>query len=335
MIRPTRPAQHSERIGDKSAYVDDRRAVTYRELELRTARLAGHPARLGVRRGDRVAIHLGNRVELVEAWLGVLRAGAIGVLLNSAASEEELAYFLDDCGAVAVVTEEPVAQPAAVRRVIVVGREEPVAGALGFEDLAATDSDTAARDDLGLDEPAWIHCTQGTTGQSKGVVSTQRSALWSVAKAYVPAYGLEQQDRLLWPLPMFHALDHSGIDHGEAVPRDLETLIASHAATVRHQLGDRPYAVVGHSMGGSAAHALTAHLAALGAPPAGLVLIDSYHITPDREAEPWLLSLPARIPLAAGERFDTLVDDLTLPSLGAYTRSSVAGSPNSRRCRAC
>ncbi|SEE98558.1 Thioesterase domain-containing protein [Streptomyces sp. 3213] len=113
---------------------------------------------------------------------------------------------------------------------------------------------------------------------------------------------------------------HSGVDHGDAVPRDLQTLTASLAVTVRHQLGDRPYVVVGHSMGGSAAHALTAHLAGLGAPPAGLVLIDSYHITPDREAEPWLLSLPARIPLAAGERFDTLVDDLTLLSLGAYTR---------------
>ncbi|XUL93554.1 SDR family NAD(P)-dependent oxidoreductase [Streptomyces galilaeus] len=113
---------------------------------------------------------------------------------------------------------------------------------------------------------------------------------------------------------------HSGVDHGDAVPLDLATLTASLAATVRHQLGDRPYVVVDHSMGGSAAHALATHLAGLGAPPAGLVLIDSYQITPDREVEPWLLSLPARIPLAAGESFDTLVDDLTLVSLGAYTR---------------
>ncbi|MGW3104439.1 SDR family NAD(P)-dependent oxidoreductase [Streptomyces sp. NPDC001100] len=201
--------EHSDRIGEKTAYLDDRRAVTYRELERRTARLAGHLVRLGVGRGDRVGIHLGNRVELVEAWLGVLRAGAIGVLLNSAASEEELAYFLDDSGAVAIVTEQSVAQPASVRRVIVVGQEEPADGILDFEELAATDSGTAARDDLGLDEPAWIHYTSGTTGQSKGVVSTQRSALWSVAKAYVPAYELEQQDLLLWPLPMFHALGHS------------------------------------------------------------------------------------------------------------------------------
>lgn len=79
--------------------------------------------------------------------------------------------------------------------------------------------------------------------------------------------------------------------------------------------------LVGHSTGGTAAHALATRLADLGAAPAGPVLIDSYHVTPDRKAEPWPLSLPARIPLMGGERFDTMVDDLTLLSPGAYTRT--------------
>jgi thioesterase domain-containing protein len=126
--------------------------------------------------------------------------------------------------------------------------------------------------------------------------------------------------------PCFHGerdvieLRHPGVDHGDAVARDLETLTGLHATTVRRHLGDRPYVVVGHSMGGSAAHAVTTRLAAEGAPPAGLVLVDAYRITPAREAEPSLLALPARIPLAVGEPFDTAVDDLTLLSLGAYTR---------------
>jgi thioesterase domain-containing protein len=115
-------------------------------------------------------------------------------------------------------------------------------------------------------------------------------------------------------------LQHPGVDHGDAVARDLSTLVQLHATTVRHHLGDRPYVIVGHSMGGSAAHAVAARLAADGAPPAGLVLLDAYRITPDRETESWLLALPARMPMAMGERFDTAVDDLTLLSLGAYTR---------------
>lgn len=236
--------EHSTRIGEKTAYQDDRRAVTYRELEQRTARLAGNLVRLGVRRGDRVAIHLGNRVELVETWLGVLRAGAIGVLLNPAASEEELAYFLDDSDAVAVVSEEPLNQLAAVQRVIVVGQDAPTEGAIAFESLAGTDSGTAPRDDLDLDDPAWIHYTSGTTGQSKGVVSTQRSGLWSVTAAYVPAYGLEQQDQLLWPLPMFHALGHSVCLLG-VVSVGASARILAPGANVAEALTTEPFTILG------------------------------------------------------------------------------------------
>lgn len=60
--------------------------------------------------------------------------------------------------------------------------------------------------------------------------------------------------------------------------------------------------LVGHSTGGTAAHALATRLADLGAAPAGPVLIDSYHVTPDRKAEPWPLSLPARTRMFRGWR---------------------------------
>lgn len=236
--------EHATRIGGKTAYRDDRRAVTYGELEQRTGRVAGHLVRLGVRRGDRVAIHLGNRVELVESWLGVLRAGAIGVLLNPAASVEELAYFLDDSSAVAIVTEQPLAQLSAVQRVIAVGLEKPTDDAIAFETLAGTEPGTAPRDDLGLDEPAWIHYTSGTTGQSKGVVSTQRSGLWSVTAAYVPAFGLGQQDDLLWPLPMFHALGHSICLLG-VLSVGASARVLAPGASVVEALAAEPFTVLG------------------------------------------------------------------------------------------
>ncbi|KUJ68493.1 DNA-binding protein [Streptomyces albus subsp. albus] len=213
---------HAARVGGKTAFRDARRSVTYQELEERSRRLAGHLVRLGVRRGDRVALLLGNRVEMAESFFAVLRAGAVGVPLDSGAADDELAYFLDDSGAVAVVTEEAllpsVSRLAAVRprlgsRVLVAGTggtpEAAAAGAHVLERLAGSDPGCEPRDDLGLDEAAWILYTSGTTGRSKGVVSTQRTALWSVAAAYVPLWGLGPQDRLLWPLPMFHAYAHS------------------------------------------------------------------------------------------------------------------------------
>ncbi|MER6472841.1 long-chain fatty acid--CoA ligase [Streptomyces collinus] len=208
--------EHSVRRGGKTAYRDACRAVTYRVLEERTGRLAGHLARLGVRRGDRVAVHLGNRVEVVEACLGVLRAAAVGVMLNTGAAESELAHFLDDSGASVVITEVellplvlPLVSTRPGTRVVAVGHGVATRDGIDFEDLAGTDPGCPPRDDLGLDDPAWILYTSGTTGESKGVVSTQRSALWSVAAAYVPAYGLGERDQLLWPLPMFHCYAHS------------------------------------------------------------------------------------------------------------------------------
>ncbi|MCW7940817.1 DNA-binding protein [Streptomyces hygroscopicus] len=246
--------EHAARRGGKEAYRDERRAVTYGELEERTGRLAGHLGCLGLDRGDRVAILLGNRVEFVESCLGVLRAGAVGVPLDPEASDAELAYFLDDSGAVVVITDQALlprlAGAAAERpglRVVVVGTgvvpAEAPCGALLFEDLARTDPGRPPRDDLGLDEAAWILYTSGTTGESKGVVSTQRSALWSVAAAYVPAYGLREGDHLLWPLPMFHCYAHSLCLLG-VVSVGACALLLAPGANVARALAARPFTVL-------------------------------------------------------------------------------------------
>ncbi|MCC3766184.1 KR domain-containing protein, partial [Streptomyces sp. UNOC14_S4] len=115
-------------------------------------------------------------------------------------------------------------------------------------------------------------------------------------------------------------IQHPGVSEGGAVPRDWQTLVDLHADTVRKRLGGRPYAVLGSSAGGCPAHSVAARLAATGTPPLGLVLLDTYHVTPDLENAPWLLALPARIPWQLGERFDTAVDDMAVAALGAYTR---------------
>lgn len=43
--------------------------------------------------------------------------------------------------------------------------------------------------------------------------------------------------------------------------------------------------------------------------------------------EPWLLSLPARLPLELGEQFDAAVDDMAMAALGAYTRMARGRRP--------
>ncbi|WP_030044267.1 AMP-binding protein, partial [Streptomyces resistomycificus] len=211
---------HAESSPSRVAYADDVRAVTYAELERRTGRLAAYLAGVGVRRGDRVAICLGNCVEMVEGVLATVRAGAVGVPLNPRSSDAELAHFLADSGASVVVTAP--AHLARLRgaagadrrmRVLLTGPGPVPADAPGgtglFEEAAGAEAAEPPRDDLGLDEPAWMLYTSGTTHRPKGVLSTQRAALWSVAACYAPVFGLSPEDRLLWPLPLFHSFGHS------------------------------------------------------------------------------------------------------------------------------
>ncbi|GAA0939415.1 MULTISPECIES: AMP-binding protein [Streptomyces violaceusniger group] len=60
---------------------------------------------LGLARGDRAAVLLGNRVEAVESLLAVTRASGVGVPLDPGGPEEELTRLLDDSGARVLITD--------------------------------------------------------------------------------------------------------------------------------------------------------------------------------------------------------------------------------------
>ncbi|MET8077998.1 SDR family NAD(P)-dependent oxidoreductase [Streptomyces sp. NPDC005303] len=204
--------ENSSRYGGKLAFADDRRAVNWAELELRTRRLAGA---LGVGRGARVAFCLDNSVELVEGLLATARAAAVGVPLSPRGTHAELAALLADCDPdVLVVDRRQLARIASVvgersPRLVVTGDGPVPEGVVHFDDLVADGRAPEPPDDLGLDEPAWLLYTSGTSGTPRAAVASQRSALWSPVACYVPRLGLSAHDRLLWPLPLAHTYAHS------------------------------------------------------------------------------------------------------------------------------
>src|SRR5690349_5547838 len=70
--------------------------VNYQQLWDRAARVAGGLKTLGVRRGDRVAIQLGNGRDWCVAFWGIQLAGAIAVPVNTRFAEPEVEYVLND-----------------------------------------------------------------------------------------------------------------------------------------------------------------------------------------------------------------------------------------------
>jgi len=203
--------RHAAARGQQIAFSDPRRDISYADLERRTARIAGHLAGLDVAPGDRVAIVLGSRAEAVESTFAITRAGAVGVPLDPRSSVAELARALEDSGARLVFTDGQRLgrlRAAAPATTIVLAETVAPEGCLRYEDLAGRDAAQPAADCLSPDAPAWLHYTSGTTGGRKGVLSSQRAWLWS-ASAHASALGISSRDRLLWPLPLFHAFGHS------------------------------------------------------------------------------------------------------------------------------
>lgn len=202
-------AGHAEARPDRIAYIDDERTITYCELAGSTARIAGHLQRLGVQRGDRVLLHLDNRVEVAESYLAIPRAGAVAVCANPQAAVPEVAHILSDSGARVVITDaahlpvvRELAAGADLLAVVVVGAAD---GEISYSDWLVTDPGEQPRDCLGLDDTAWMLYTSGTTGRPKGVYLTQRGCFWVVAACWAPIVGLGPDDVLLSPLPLFHS----------------------------------------------------------------------------------------------------------------------------------
>jgi long-chain acyl-CoA synthetase len=93
----------ARQCGDRTAVIYYGNRITYLQLELAAARFAHELLRMGIQRGDRVAICLPNVPQYLIAYYGILKAGAIVVPVNPIYTAHEMRYQLADSGAKAIV----------------------------------------------------------------------------------------------------------------------------------------------------------------------------------------------------------------------------------------
>jgi fatty-acyl-CoA synthase len=182
---------------DRVGVVQEQRRFTYREFAARCDRLAwALRDSLGVHHGDRVAWLGGNTHELLEAYYGVLAAGAVLVPLNIRLAGPELRSMLEDCGAAVLFRHPDQPDPGGPTPQVVLGdTHEALLSAQPATSPPAVDVDERAA--------AEIFYTSGSTGTPKGATLTHRG-LYLHAIHSALTNGLTPEDVVLHTIPLFH-----------------------------------------------------------------------------------------------------------------------------------
>ncbi len=210
--------------------------ISYDELDRQVNQFAQALTSLGVRKGDRVALMLPNIPQMVIAYYGTLRTGAIAVATNPLYHEHELEVQLKDSGAETLVAVDmfypvisPVLPRTGVKRLILCGikdylpfplnllypikaklekqwvrvkREPPIHD---FLTLLSAAPATPVQSAVSPDDTAILQYTGGTTGIPKGAVLTHRNLVANALHNKVWLVGgKEGEEKILAVIPFFH-----------------------------------------------------------------------------------------------------------------------------------
>jgi acetyl-CoA synthetase len=179
--------------------------VTFGRLEEASNRLANVLVARGIRRGDRVALVLGQGPAAAIAHVALYKMGAVVVPLAAVFGTDALAYRLTDSGARALVTNaEGLAKLDQIRDglgdlAVVLSVDGPAGGGVeGFYESLERASPAFVAVDTAADDPALMIYTSGTTGQPKGALHGHRVLLGHLPGIELPHEGFPEAGDRMW-----------------------------------------------------------------------------------------------------------------------------------------
>jgi len=190
----------AEGRGDKTAFIDPSRNITYGELLEAASRVGPTLSRMGIEPEDRIALVLLDTVEFPILFWGAIRAGIIPVLLNTRLTADQYRYLLEDSRAKAVFVSAallPAVQEAArdvptLKAIVVVGGAPP--SMLRLESLLAAENEGSAPARTCADEVAYWLYSSGTTGAPKGVMHVHSSPMIMARNSGQDRIGIREDD---------------------------------------------------------------------------------------------------------------------------------------------
>ena len=209
--------QKAEAFPDKTFLIfehpdEQTSSYTFSQLDQMVNRTANALLSMGVKKGDKVNLHLTNCPEFLFTWWAAAKIGAVTVPTNPLSPPDELSYPVQHSESVISVT-QPDLLPTVeairdscpdLRQVVLCGADEAPSGVVPFSELVEGQPDELDKVPLVPEDEAAIMYTSGTTSRPKGVLVTHANYIW-VGEVVSKLMRLTPDDRQLVTLPLYHA----------------------------------------------------------------------------------------------------------------------------------
>ncbi len=217
-----------QRFADKPAFRCLGQTVSYADVDRQSRAFAAYlQNKLGVRKGNRIAVMCPNLIAFPIAMLGIIRTGAAQVNVNPLYTARELEYQLNDAGVNIIVVYSGVSATVAevlaktkLKTVITVSPgdgttaklpgptvDPRLAGAIAFADTLSEGAALPFESvDVGPDDLLFLQYTGGTTGLSKGAALSHRNLVANAEqyKAFMPNDLRPGQEVIVTAIPLYH-----------------------------------------------------------------------------------------------------------------------------------
>jgi acyl-CoA synthetase (AMP-forming)/AMP-acid ligase II len=195
-LLPDLIAQNGRWLADRPALVDGEVALSWREFEVATARVANGLSALGVQSRERVAVLMDNRLETALSLFGIVRAGAVAVPLNVSINDTAVAAMCADAGCVAVFASghhcariDALRASGALAARHFIGCDPPAEGWFDFDTFIAEQSAAAPAVAIAPDDECNLIYSSGTTALPKGIIHTHACRMhWAYDAALALRY---------------------------------------------------------------------------------------------------------------------------------------------------